>query len=1052
MRLGVSCALAVILILAATPIVSIWDLGTQNAEAVPLVNPGEPLVITRSYNIDRYEEWGEVTVLSTGSLRIGPGGYLVADSLFLEGNAVLIVRSGVIEITPTSYRETVGINGRCSWFELSSGSRVVIQGTDGGYDIPTSRGTSSGINVVSSRTVLLVGSSVDIKAGDGFSSPETLTGSDLLGAAFAGGSAGFKIVNENQYDIMLVTDMRIEVHAGDGGKAPDGVPPPGTGTGASKGLGGGYTRGGSVGGRVGSGGNATVVLFSSTISMSNAIINVSGGRGGDAGDGADTGNGSYAGGGGGGYTGGDGASGFNPIDPAGKGGSVSGEAGRGGSIDLLIESNILEMVGSHIVMDGGRGGSAGDGGGPQGDGGGGGGGYSGGGGGGRRYMPGGAGGNVSGSVGRGGDVDAQMLGSGSIRLESCRVLALAGEGGHAGNGGDAGPVAGGGGGGYSGGGGGSVGDVLGTEPGLAGGPSGVVKDLVGTGGQASFTFKTPRLITTASMYNVIGGSGGYIGTGGESTSTLEGHAICGGGGGGYAAGGGGGAGNGGQDFGPGGNARAVLGDVGDGGNAKLDIQCERPSIHRNTMVYVKGGEWGSTGTPIFEHPQGGGMARAATRGSLWEHIPMSEPMLWSPTHRGDVPNPPRLEWMPVLRSTTNGDLDHYLVTLAMDTAFSKNVTYWEVDRPELYIPDMGMGTYSWKVVAVYHGPPSAFGPEPLARSFRYWNEPPRLDLAHTLSIPERQIYSIYLGAYIEDPDTHPDFITIEMDHHGVQDINGLFVLFEYTTWEPDHAIAYTLSDGISKVRGFINIRVIDFNDSPEILSIGGRKPPVVVTVAENEVLMLDVEVRDPEDDPLSFKVTSQWNWVDISQTGMLVLSPGPSNLGTWNVLVTVSDDKGGVGRMHVRINVVNANDPPGPMEVFGPQNGSRYREGRPIAFTVGVSDPDIIHDQVLIVTWESDRTGMIGSTSTRGLGTFTTDLLPPGDHLITITVDDGEYTRKAWLRLTVVEGEGPSTPPSSSDLWLYMLFVAIFAVMISIGFVAGSRRMGDKGDEGGITW
>ena len=180
----------------------------------------------------------------------------------------------------------------------------------------------------------------------------------------------------------------------------------------------------------------------------------------------------------------------------------------------------------------------------------------------------------------------------------------------------------------------------------------------------------------------------------------------------------------------------------------------------------------------------------------------------------------------------------------------------------------------------------------------------------------------------------------------------------------------------------------------------------------------------------SFKVTSRWDWVEISRTGYLLLSPGPSDLGTWTVLVTVSDDKGGLSRMHVRIIVVNANDPPGPLEVFGPESGSRYPEGRPISFTVRVSDPDIIHDQVLIVTWESDRAGLIGSTSTRGLTSFTTDLLPPGDHHITMTVDDGEYTKKASVEITVVAGEDPSTPPSSSNLWLYVLFVVIFLVMI----------------------
>jgi len=682
---------------------------------------------------------------------------------------------------------------------------VVIQGTDGGYDLPTSMGTSTGIKVISSRTVKLVDSSIEIDAGDGFSSPETLTDSDLLGTAFAGGSARFEVVGENLYDIMYMINLNVDIHAGNGGKATDGRPvPPGGTMGTYKGMGGGYTRGGDVSGRVGSGGNAVVALDSELISISNTNLVVSSGRGGDAGDGAGTGNGSSAGGGGGGYTGGDGASGFNPIDPAGTGGSVSGEAGRGGSIDLTIEARSLEMKASSILMIGGRGGSGGDGGSPSGAGGGGGGGYSGGGGGGHQFMPGGEGGNVSGSVGRGGDVDALLVARDSIDADSSRFQAYAGNGGNAGNGGDAGLRAGGGGGGYSGGGGGSEGDINGNLPGLAGGPSGRLMDLVGTGGHANLTVEAPRLITMTSVYDAVGGSGGLDGTGGETTSTSEGIAICGGGGGGYAAGGGGGAGNGGQDFGPGGIARAVLAKVGNRGDVDLDFQIERASIHRNTIVKGKGGEWGSTGSPSFEHPQGMGSARSAAGGKLFKHIPMSEPLLWSPADLGKPINPPMFEWMPVLRSTTNGDVDHYRLTLAMNAGFSINVTYWYLTGPELHIPDMGMGTYFWKVVAVYGGPPTSDGSEPQARSFRYWNEPPRLDLAHSLSIPEGQVYSVYLGPYVADPDTHPDFITIEMDHHGVQSISGLFVLFKYAKWEPDHTIIYTLSDGHTKVRGHSN--------------------------------------------------------------------------------------------------------------------------------------------------------------------------------------------------------------------------------------------------------
>ena len=100
MREGVSCAVAVILLLGTLSLGPLITPHAWDASAEPLENPGTPLRVDGIRLVTDYELWGDVVVGTTGTLKVMDGGRLVVDSLSLEGNAILSVAGGILEVSP----------------------------------------------------------------------------------------------------------------------------------------------------------------------------------------------------------------------------------------------------------------------------------------------------------------------------------------------------------------------------------------------------------------------------------------------------------------------------------------------------------------------------------------------------------------------------------------------------------------------------------------------------------------------------------------------------------------------------------------------------------------------------------------------------------------------------------------------------------------------------------------------------------------------------------------------------------------------------------------
>jgi hypothetical protein len=1012
------------------------------SEASPVLHPDETLVVDRLYLIDDHEVWGDVVVQSSGKLVVKEGATLATRSIILQGTSDFEVDGGLVSIRDCCYRSAVRLSGRCASFKLIDGARLEMTAPDGALDIATSAGGNVVLDVASSHTLNINRAWIELTAGDGFSPPEPMTRDDLDGDAFSGGDVLIDLELGGLGKDLVISHTSINAKGGSGGRAPDGASPHDEATG---GRGGGFTQGGDVSGHVGSGGSVSMTVTAGAVELEDTSVVLVGGPGSRAGDGGRVLKDQEAGAGGGGYTGGDGAFGsvvdFGPT----SGGTVTGDAGRGGDCQVHLRGRSSEVRNCWFDLSGGDGGQAGHGGRTginETLGGSGGGGYSGGGGGGHPSLDGAPGGDVSGRVGTGGDVRIWVSTTDLARIWSTGFCATAGRGADAG---DAGRGinpdfyrGGSGGGGYSGGGGGAYGPTDGKTPGTDGGNGGNVSGSVGRGGEASIEIDSFRSIAVHSSFNIYGGTGG---TGGwDGTPGWVPGSYSGEGGGSYSGGGGPGNGASFQINGDGGVAGAVLGEVGDGGNATFDLSDERPTVSRSTDIVTIPGLMGDSYTSSGGNDGGDSAGRATVNGTRSRHIPMSIPILLHPVNGSLEFRLPVFDWIPVHDSTTNGAVREYLFLLDDDQDFSSSVMSRTSVFPSLPIVSLPFGTYHWKVLTRYSMPTGVSTRFSDPFTFKFSNSPPRFVLINAIQINERQETTIDFGDYIIDPDNDESELSLACDYHRVIGIEGLNVTFYYDSWVEMDWVPFILSDGINTKREQVPVKVVDVNEIPEFLTVGGKVVPASFTIGERTEHWYEVEVNDPDGDRVLLELFKSWRGVRLHSNGTLHVMARHGEVGRFYTNVIASDGREGVNGTRVTFNVVNVNDPPGPISSFGPDHGSVFYEYEPVTFTVKVDDPDLEYPEwgeVLQVTWESDIAGPLMSKNTSNIAAFVTNGLKVGRHLITVTVSDGEYSQETTFAVMIKEYVGPDDPTRPEEDDPRLVIAVLLILMPLVGYLVG---------------
>lgn len=216
-----------------------------------------------------------------------------------------------------------------------------------------------------------------------------------------------------------------------------------------------------------------------------------------------------------------------------------------------------------------------------------------------------------------------------------------------------------------------------------------------------------------------------------------------------------------------------------------------------------------------------------------------------------------------------------------------------------------------------------------------------------------------------------------------------------------HECNISLSDGKENVWSKFTVEVININDPPVWITVGGRNVENdVITFGMDQDSTLDLELICEDVDngfeELSF-IFSDGPEFGMLDDNILKLSPGWDHIGESSFVIEVSD---GGFRVPLTIVIKVKDVPDAPIAVLVPVQGPVYDD---IILTLDGSmshDPDL--DEVLKYSWKSNISGSLGSQDVIEVK------LVPGIHNITLKVTDKyKLSSFAYMELVVLSADGP---------------------------------------------
>jgi hypothetical protein len=194
------------------------------------------------------------------------------------------------------------------------------------------------------------------------------------------------------------------------------------------------------------------------------------------------------------------------------------------------------------------------------------------------------------------------------------------------------------------------------------------------------------------------------------------------------------------------------------------------------------------------------------------------------------------------------------------------------------------------------------------------------------------------------------------------------------------------------------------NAVPEILDL----PTWNVTEGEVGTFNLGRYVIDSNDPHSKLVVSCSDEVVEVDGMHLTVLHD--TAVPDRTVTVTVSDGYD-EATMELTIHVINVNDPPVITDLL-PVNGSKLKEGKKVTFSVEAEDEE---GEDLTVTWKDGEEVL-------GTGSPLEVKLKPGEHTITVVVDDGiDQVEDSFTVIVKKEEESPG----------YGTYFALSAVIIA---------------------
>jgi hypothetical protein len=277
---------------------------------------------------------------------------------------------------------------------------------------------------------------------------------------------------------------------------------------------------------------------------------------------------------------------------------------------------------------------------------------------------------------------------------------------------------------------------------------------------------------------------------------------------------------------------------------------------------------------------------------------------------------------------------------------------------------------------------------------------------------------------------------------------GVVTIQPAPDWFGEEELTFIASDGEATAEQTVTVTVSSVNDLPRILSVDGEPvtgDTVTLTMTNGETLIVPYSVVDVEDDIIWASVDDAW--VDLDEARMEIrINSQADFVGTIAFSLTVWDLVSPEEKVTLSFEVLveNMNDPMETPRITSPPPGTTFDVDENITLSGVCNDPDTQFGQVLIFTWTSNVSGLLGTGPSLTLG-----LSEPGTHQITLTVTDGEFERTATVQVNV-RAPYIEPPPEDDDdtgggisttVWLALAIVVIMGVVGALFF----KMRGDGG-------
>ncbi len=236
------------------------------------------------------------------------------------------------------------------------------------------------------------------------------------------------------------------------------------------------------------------------------------------------------------------------------------------------------------------------------------------------------------------------------------------------------------------------------------------------------------------------------------------------------------------------------------------------------------------------------------------------------------------------------------------------------------------------------------------------------------------------GVLVNDTDPDLDTLTAVLDtdvSSGTLTLNadGSFSYVPYASFHGADSFSYHANDGTGSSNVVtVSISVAPVNEPPAFASAGPT------AASEGTGYSYTMTASDGDGDSLTFAAPTLPAWLSFNGTNTISGTPQQANVGTHNVVVTVTDNIAPTVQQSFTITVSNVNDPP----VFtnaGPTNAS---EGTAYSYTMTASDDDgnpLTFAAPTLPAWLSfNGTNTISGTPQQADA--------PGPHNVTVTVSD----------------------------------------------------------------